>query len=360
MRESRRRQMENHCDRARSIRANIGPNGRYELGKAARSSSDHHNKGEAIKGHTIAIAAIGIVAVLTMGCGSPTRDVRARIGAVADGLPELHQICEQAIEPTESATRTLIAMGACPAPTLYRAPIAVLDMGEEQWTEIRELVAESSAAHKECVAGGTQAQISLQTVRALASWTTDERINSWLEQMHEALDLIESGEMPRELAAEAEGNLAALENETQDAVWLAMNETTSFRYRTLPAGFTTDPEVARNQMAELAEELEAGAGRDEQQQRVHHGAERAHRRTASGVACSARQLVASIDRSHKKRNTAANSVARSQRSASSKWLHIARLYPTRPSNPRFPGGFEASELGAPWKSNRTLVLVTHH
>ena len=257
MRESRRRQMENHCDRARSIRANIGPNGRYELGKAARSSSDHHNKGEAIKGHTIAIAAIGIVAVLTMGCGSPTRDVRARIGAVADGLPELHQICEQAIEPTESATRTLIAMGACPAPTLYRAPIAVLDMGEEQWTEIRELVAESSAAHKECVAGGTQAQISLQTVRALASWTTDERINSWLEQMHEALDLIESGEMPRELAAEAEGNLAALENETQDAVWLAMNETTSFRYRTLPAGFTTDPEVARNQMAELAEELEA-------------------------------------------------------------------------------------------------------
>ena len=41
--------------------------------------------------------------------------------------------------------------------------------------------------------------------------------------------------------------------------------------------------------------------------------------TAGRMACSARQLVASIDRSHKKRNTAANSVARcrAKRSASS-------------------------------------------
>ena len=59
--------------------------------------------------------------------------------------------------------------------------------------------------------------------------------------------------------------------------------------------------------------------------------------TAGRMACSARQLVASIDRSHKKRNTAANSVARcrAKRSASSSGGGASMSRPSRAtSRPR--------------------------
>ena len=73
------------------------------------------------------------------------------------------------------------------------------------------------------------------------------------------------------------------------------------------------------------------------------------------MACSARQLVASIDRSHKKRNTAANSVARcrAKRSASSSGGGASMSRPSRAtSRPRIDA--RPCSLSSP-----AVAAVTH-